>query len=962
MKSILNAALSLLLVSVIHGCGGGGGGGGGAPPANTIPVANAGVAQAVTVGTIATLNGGSSSDANGDVITYVWTITSKPVGSMATIASSTSATPTFVPDIQGVYLISLTVNDGIADSIASSVTVTATMPAPVSFSGTAKAATGLVTDTDVNDPNAPYAANDDAISAQMAPNPGSITGYVSLVGNGQSGSRFATSFDEYDVYRVSLAEGQLVTLNVSAWMDTAPSAQDIDIYLYDMSEIMVTSSEGVGSDEAIVVPASAEYYLVVSAYAGASNYEVTIGSGELASSMAASRLSRFDEFVPGEAVVSFRSPAKAKMIASSIRLDAKIETKRLDLPVLVRASGISAMTASEKHVQSKDRWSGKAISARQAANFETVAMIKEFRANIEASTASPNYIYKTFAVPNDPYYVFQWHYPIIQLPQAWDITTGSRPGNPVIVAVIDTGVVLDHPDLQGQLVSGYDFVSSVLSARDGNGIDANPNDPGDSSSIGMSTWHGTHVAGTVAAKTNNGVGVAGIAANARIMPIRVLGAGGGTTYDILQGIRFSSGLANDSGTVPPQKADVINLSLGGASYDQSTQDAINAARAAGVIVVAAAGNNHVSTPFYPAAYSGVISVSAVNIRGNLAGFSNYGSTIDIAAPGGDNTGADLNADGLSDNILSTLISESSGGNQYDYDFMPGTSMAAPHVAGVIALMRAVNPEISPAQVDDILLSGGMSDDAGISGRDDLFGNGIVNAYRAVLSAQAISGSSSVTPRLLSSVSRIDFGSVATQNVIRLENGGGGLITITNYSSNASWLSVGSGVLNGEGLDYQISIARVGLAVGVHVAKITFESTVGPLVVPVTVQVGASSLVSNAGRLYFLLVNSETGDVAMQDSVDHTNGNYQFSFNDISQGKYYVVAGSDLDNDDFICGEGESCGGWPLSGAAEALTADVSRSGINFPVGVSGALQVNASRSSGFRGFPLLKNDNAKRVR
>lgn len=961
MKSVVRSILSILLVSSMHGCGGGGGGGGSTQPTNATPVADAGVGQVVDVGSSATLNGQASSDADGDAITYSWTITSRPSGSVATLSSSASASPTFVPDVQGVYIISLTVNDGTSNSISDSVTLTAIAPAPVSFSGTAKAAAGIITDSDVNDPNAPFAVNDDSPTAQMASNPGSITGYVSLVGSGQAGSRFATTFDEFDVYRVSLAEGQLVTLNVSAWVDTAPASQDIDIYLFDLSENMVSSSEGVGPDEAIVVPASAEYYLVVSAYAGASNYEVTIGSGELASSMAANRLSRFDEFVPGEAVVSFRSPATAKAVSSSIRADAKIQTKRLDLPVLVRSSEISEAATNVKNVKIRDRWSGKIMTPIQSANYETVVMLKEFRANSGTLSASPNYKYKALAIPADPYYVFQWHYPFIQLPQAWDITTGARIGSPVIVAVIDTGVVLNHPDLQGQLVGGYDFVSSVLMSRDGNGIDADPNDPGDSSSMGMSTWHGTHVAGTIAAKTNNDIGVSGIAGNAKIMPVRVLGAGGGTTYDILQGIRFAAGLANDSGTVPAQKADVINLSLGGSSYDQSTQDAINAARAAGVIVVAAAGNNHVSTPFYPAAYSGVISVSAVNIRGALAGFSNYGSTIDIAAPGGDNTGADLNSDGFVDNILSTVISESTGSSHFDYEFMPGTSMAAPHVAGVIALMRAVNPAISPAQVDDILLSGGMSDDLGITGRDDSFGNGLVNAYRAVLAAQAISGSSSVTPRLLSSVSRIDFGAVSTQGLIRLENGGGGLITITNYSSNSSWLTVGSGVLNGVGLDYQLSVSRAGLAVGVHVAKITFESTVGPLVVPVTVQVGSPSLASNAGRIYFLLVNSETGDVAMQDSANPSNGNYQFIFDDIAPGKYYVVAGSDLDNDDFICGRGESCGGWPLLGANEAITADASKVGINFPVGVSGALQVNALTPS-FRGYPLLKHDNSKRIR
>lgn len=305
------------------------------------------------------------------------------------------------------------------------------------------------------------------------------------------------------------------------------------------------------------------------------------------------------------------------------------------------------------------------------------------------------YAYAFAFVPNDPYYTYQWHMTIIDMENAWDLSTGSG----VTVAVIDTGVKQSLEDLAGtNFTAGWDFVN-------------NDNDPTDDEG------HGSHVAGTIAQTTNNGTGVAGIAYSATIMPVKVLDKrGSGSFDDIAEGIYW----ATDNG------ADVINMSLGGSSDLDILRDAVDYAWNHGVVVVCAAGNDGVSSSFYPAAYTNSISVSATTSLDTLASYSNYGTTIDISAPGGDS--GDNNGDGYDDMILQNTFSRTDEG----YYFYAGTSMASPHVAGVAALVIAKNSSLSNAQTRSILET--SADDIGASGWDNLFGYGRLNAYEAVMAA------------------------------------------------------------------------------------------------------------------------------------------------------------------------------------------------------------------------------------
>jgi serine protease len=346
--------------------------------------------------------------------------------------------------------------------------------------------------------------------------------------------------------------------------------------------------------------------------------------------------------------------------------------------------------------------------------------------------AEPDRIMLPLATPNDPMYSQQWHYYEatggLNLPAAWDKSTGAG----INVAVIDTGY-RPHADLSGQILPGYDIITSAAIAADGDGRDSDASDPGDSTIAGQcgtgapaqdtsSSWHGTHVAGTIAAKTNNGIGVAGVAYGAKIVPVRVLGKCGGYTSDIADGIIWASGGTVTGIPANPNKARVLNLSLGGSgACDSTTQNAINSARSRGAVVVVAAGNSNVNASnANPANCAGVIAVAAVGRSGGKASYSNYGTNVDVAAPGGD-SGA---------GILSTWNAGTTTPAGDNYGYMMGTSMATPHVAGVAALMLAKNPNLTPDEVESKLKSTARAFPAACSG----CGTGIVDAAAAVNAA------------------------------------------------------------------------------------------------------------------------------------------------------------------------------------------------------------------------------------
>ncbi|MBO8163278.1 MAG: peptidase S8 [Brevibacillus sp.] len=354
-------------------------------------------------------------------------------------------------------------------------------------------------------------------------------------------------------------------------------------------------------------------------------------------------------FIEHEIVVRFSPPVDEQELQQILtKLDGKVK----------RRNGDSMIISSRK------------LTTRQ--------MMKILAEHPDSIYAEPNYILLPNRIPNDILYKrYQWNLPIIGMEEGWEISQGSKR---IVVAVVDTGVDLGHPEFQGKLTNGYNVIARNQKPQDDNG-------------------HGTHVAGIIAARTNNRDGIAGMSWNSMIMPIKAIGAdGSGTAFDIAEGIRW----ATDHG------AHVINLSVGNYTSSAALQEACRYAYERNVVLVAATGNDATNQPGYPAAYPEVLGVSAVDHRTRLASFSNYGQYVDVVAPGVD--------------IASTYIYN-------DYAALSGTSMACPHVAALAGLIRSVKPEMKNTEVMKLIRDSSV--DLGEPGRDNWYGYGMIDSGEAL---------------------------------------------------------------------------------------------------------------------------------------------------------------------------------------------------------------------------------------
>jgi serine protease len=470
--------------------------------------------------------------------------------------------------------------------------------------------------------------------------------------------------------------------------------------------------------------------------------------------------------VPGELIVKYK--------------DGTLSTQALGT---LSVSGISLKMAAATAVKGANLYRAAGLSENQ-----TLQLARQVSQRADVEYAVPNYLKYPSIIPDDTNYSLQWHYPAIRMPEVWDTVTGTD----VVVAVVDTGIyyvegvaAASHPDLFGKMLPGFDFVSDARSAADNDGLDANPFDNNFDSSSGGG--HGTHVAGTIAAATNNGRDVAGINWAAKILPVRVLGLSGGSTLDIMQGALWAAG-----GTVPgvpnnPNPAKVINMSLGGKSVCTPYEQAIfNQIFSLGAIVVVAAGNaNDDANRYSPASCTGVITVGATDAKGDRAPYSNYGPRVDLMAPGGD-MGADTDANGVPDGVLSLGFDPQAG--EFIIKLSQGTSMAAPHIAGVISLMKGLNPTLTAADALAILratanpLTPASCQRA--TGRD--CGAGLINAFAAVQAVGKPTIPASAGQAVSFNLNPVEFGSSLNELSLTLNNTSAAAV---NFSiSDVNWLS------------------------------------------------------------------------------------------------------------------------------------------------------------------------------
>ncbi|HEX7021884.1 MAG TPA: S8 family peptidase, partial [Trueperaceae bacterium] len=630
------------------------------------------------------------------------------------------------------------------------------------------------------------------------------------------------------------------------------------------------------------------------------------------------------EFVPGEVIVKFKPGLSAQAVAP-LKVGA-VELAR------VRSLGLAGTQLYRAPV--RDRAA-------------TLEFARQLSARPDVLYAQPNYILKPMNAPNDEFYPLQWHYSAMNLPQAWDITTGSAD---TVVAVVDTGILYDgdasprtHPDLAGKILPGFDFISDMQISNDGDGRDADAFDVGDTPGA-QSSYHGSHVAGTIAAATNNGQGVAGVNWAAKILPVRVLGVGGGTMADIIDGVLWAAGIPVPGAPLNEHPADVLNLSLGGEGLcPPAEQDAFDQVISTGAIVVVAAGNSNANAGgFSPASCRGVITVGATDFAGHRAPYSNYGSRIDLMAPGGD-TSADLNGDQYADGVLSTVLDDTNA--TFTYAFYQGTSMASPHVAGLVSLMKGLQPSLTASQALAILQDTARpltAADCKSTLASDC-GAGLVDAFAALQALEGgapppSAGALTFDPGLL------DFGANpedTTELALTLTNSGGSSVTwqITSFrpaadnpgslSDGAVYVPAGSpasGTLAPGASDTtHVGIDRTKApADGFYQLNLVFDVNGVEQRVPVRFTVGAADAPGLSGPMIVAaFLEDAMGELQLSGAEQSGGVISNYSFQALT-GSNYVIAWSD-ENGNTEIDSGDYLGIYPQS---VQVTAGANLTGID----------------------------------
>ncbi|MDA9050037.1 S8 family serine peptidase [Pseudomonadales bacterium] len=862
--------------------------------------------------------------------------------------SSTEEATSHIYTQVGSFEISLTLtnSDGFSHTATQTVT-TSLVTDPLIIEGTIFVSSSVTVDSDVNDSGSTPVSNNTRATAQFVTNPVTIGGFANEAGTGPNFdglSNLTASGDEFDAYRINALGGEVINLRIATRGDG-----DLDLLLYDLDGQLIDFSVSATDNESITIPAGAATYdVVVESFAGYSNYVLSVGLDPAIASLSTATGSA-SVFI-GDLIVQPKNDHQApRMLAQANRVIGEQASARANSRLYQFGNNITEMLAPRIRTRMLPRMAtGKPTMTEL--KLATILAAKQLNRQNDVEYAEPNYRLTAQIEPNDEFYERQWHYQKLNLPAAWNQSTGA---NNVKIAVLDTGVVANHPDLEARLsADSYDFISNASNAGDGDGVDSDARDPGDgqdnsacsTASSRSSSFHGTHVAGTIGASTNNNIGTAGVTWAGEIMNLRVLGCEGGSTFDIAQALLYAAGVDNAYGLSPTKTADVANLSLGGGPPNNVMDDAVQAARAAGMIIIAAAGNSGDATLSYPASYDGVVSVAATDLSDQRAFYSQFNAFVDIAAPGGD-TSADVDGDGFPDGVLSTLANRPSSTQiDFNYGFYDGTSMATPHVAGITALMKSVNPGLTPALLDQLLSSGAITVDLGAPGRDDDFGHGRIDALLAVQAAQQLADGTipiTDTPALGVSPGRVSFGATLTERNITLFNAGTGALSITAVTPSSSRITVTPPSDSAGVGAYRLTLNREGATAGQYMESISVTSNGGNSLVNVQYEIPSinQQVAGSVGELYAFLVDWDSGEFTVQQYQSNA-GQYEYRFTGVEPGVYFIIAGSDPDNDGFVGGSGEALGTYPTEDAPQLIIANQSFDQLDFRVAYEIPLEAN----------------------
>ncbi len=831
-------------------------------------------------------------------------------------------------------------------------------------SGSLTANDALQVDSDVNDPLTVSFDNNTLVTAQPISNPAVVKGFVTGVPTGFEGDRFAETADVFDFFSISAFANQSVLMETADFDPGAPADIDLDIGLFDQTgALLIESASVANSFEAFVIPADGNYFIGVRAFSGSSNYTLTV-STEFSDASFESQV--FVGDVRLDQLTLARQPTNVDNVSFLAQMgrSAEFQGRSISQPVSIAmdsdATSMATLFANQRNGGAASGATRKTMSSMQtgtvtgrasttldvASMLETIKVMNskegddvfmpvDYRSTLQDAGSDP--------VPSP---LAQWNLHNIGWIEAQDQLQNIAFQKSPVLAVIDSGFFVGHPDLAGVFIDQRDFVPALI---DGDGLVADASDDvniGDDPSC--HSFHGTHVSTTAVAPQNN-VGITGVAPGIGLIGIKVghnTGPRCGIFGDIANAVLYAAGLPNSSGSVPPTPADVINLSLGGRLQDPQVVAAIGRAVAEGVIVVAAAGNDGAPVRSFPAANDNVIAVAATDLLNQRSPFSSFYAEIDIAAPGGD-LRFDRNGDGRADGIVAGIASISGSEFQASYSAYQGTSMASPTVAAGIALMKGIEPSLTQSDIERLLAAGELTVDIESPGFDNETGFGLMSIPKMIESAQQFTGDENIVDAatvVTSTPASVEFGASLNSvsvNLVQLGNDNVSVVSITGSDS----LRLPDGTFlvsfaapdsdNGFGT-YSFAIDRGALEEGSVSGSLTFNlSNETTYEVPVSAVNQLIDGRANSAAVFFIIERLISEDVfeplpEQFQSFDGI-GEQILTSPELPEGTYRMVYGTDTDNDFLICDEGELCGSFPFRnfGFDATFTLDSNISGATY---------------------------------